>query len=191
MGFSTDKRIILASNSPRRKELMRMAGFEFEVKSKNIPEIHPAGIAPQDIPAYLAGEKARAFLPELNDDDVVVGADTIVILNGTIFEKPVDRADAIRMLSALSGNVHTVITGVCLLSKQKEVVFSDTTLVHFNTLTLPEIEYYVDTCKPYDKAGAYACQEWIGAVAIKRFEGDYFNVVGLPVNRVYNELKNF
>ncbi len=187
----TDRKIILASNSPRRKELMRMAGFEFEVQSKNVEENHPEGARAEDIPVMLATKKARAFLPDLQDNEIVIGADTIVLLNGKIFEKPQDREDAIAMLSALSGNMHTVITGVCILSKKKEVSFSDSTRVYFNNLTPDEISYYVDNFKPYDKAGSYACQEWIGAIAIKKFEGDYFNVVGLPVNRVYNELKSF
>lgn len=189
--FELNKKIILASNSPRRKDIMASAGFKFEVRSKNLPEDHPEGIVPKDIPEHLAQKKAKAFLPELKDDEIVIGADTIVVLNGVIFEKPTDRADAIRMLSELSGNAHEVYTGVCIISKDNEVLFTEKTKVHFNTLTQDEIAYYVDTFQPYDKAGAYACQEWIGAVAIKAFEGDYFNVVGLPINRVYAELKKF
>jgi septum formation protein len=185
------RHIILASNSPRRKELMKMAGFEFEVKSKNVDENHPEGIKAEEIPVHLAAKKAKAFLSEIAEDQVVIGADTIVILNGKIYEKPINREDAVQMLAALSGQMHEVITGVCILSKQKEVVFSDTTKVYFNQLTREEIEFYVDNYKPFDKAGSYACQEWIGAVAINRFEGDYFNVVGLPINRVYQELKKF
>ena len=186
-----DKRIILASKSPRRSELMRMAGFEFEVRSKDVPEIHPEGEKQEDIPLYLATMKASALLTEIGDDDVVIGADTIVLLDGKIYEKPVDREDAVQMISALSGQTHTVITGVCILSKTMEVKFSVATKVTFNVLSQREITYYVDNYKPYDKAGAYACQEWIGAVAINRFDGDYFNVVGLPINRVYQELKKF
>lgn len=189
--FELNKKIILASNSPRRKQIMASAGFKFEVRSMNVPEDHPEGVAAQDIPQFLALKKAKAFLPTLNDNEIVIGADTIVVLNGKIYEKPANRADAIRMLSKLSGNAHTVYTGVCLISKAKEVSFTDKTIVHFNALEQSEIEYYVDTFQPYDKAGAYACQEWIGAVAIKAFEGDYFNVVGLPINRVYAELKKF
>jgi septum formation protein len=183
--------IILASNSPRRKELMTMAGFDFVVKSKNVEENHPAETNIDDIPLHLAQKKARAFADEITDDNVVIGADTIVVLNGKIYEKPNDREHAIEMLSVLSGQTHEVITGVCILSKKKEVSFSEKTKVSFNTLTRAEIDYYVDNYKPYDKAGSYACQEWIGAVAIKRFEGDYFNVVGLPINRVYQELSKF
>ncbi len=183
--------IILASNSPRRKELLTMAGFEFVVKSKNVEENHPDGMKQQDIPVHLAQKKAKALLPEITANDVIIGADTIVLLNGKIYEKPMDREDAINMLTALSGQIHEVITGVCIVSKQKEILFSETTKVYFNELKREEIEFYVDNYKPFDKAGSYACQEWIGAVAIKRFEGDYFNVVGLPINRVYQELKNF
>ena len=185
------KRIILASKSPRRSELMRMAGFEFEVRSKDVPEDHPADTRAEDIPLFLAKKKASALLPELNDDEIVIGADTIVILNGKIYEKPTDREDAIRMISELCGHTHTVVTGVFIASKGKEVGFSEATKVTFNSLSHDEIAYYVDNYKPYDKAGAYACQEWIGAVAIRKFEGDYFNVVGLPINRVYQELKGF
>ncbi len=183
-------RIILASQSPRRLELMKMAGLQFEVKSKNVPENHPEGVSMEEIPVFLARKKAHAFKSELGDGDLVVGADTIVLLNDRIYEKPGDRQHAIDMLSDLSGNKHEVITGVCLLTKDREVSFSDKTAVYFNALTLQQIEYYVDHYKPYDKAGAYACQEWIGAVGIRRFEGDYFNVVGLPINRVYAAIIN-
>lgn len=187
----TKKKIILASKSPRRSELMKMAGFTFEVRSKDVPEIHPANTQPEDVPAYLAKLKASALLPELAEDELLVGADTIVILDGKVYEKPVDREDAIRMISELCGHTHKVVTGVYIADKSKEVVFSETTYVTFNALSSDEIAYYVDSYKPYDKAGAYACQEWIGAVAIRKFEGDYFNVVGLPINRVYEELKGF
>ncbi|MFN8286399.1 MAG: Maf family protein [Chitinophagales bacterium] len=184
-----ERKIILASKSPRRYELMKMAGFNFVVDSKNVEEIHPQGVPVELIPEYLAKEKANAFKAELKENEVVIGADTIVLLNGKIYEKPIDRDDAVAMLMDLSGNKHEVITGVCLLTTKTEVVFSEKTAVFFNPLSRREIEYYVDTYKPFDKAGSYACQEWIGAVGIKRFEGDYFNVVGLPVNRVYAELK--
>jgi septum formation protein len=190
MDFARYK-IILASNSPRRKELMKMAGFEFEVKSKNVEENHPPEKNIDEIPMHLAQKKAKAFLSELGENEIVIGADTIVVLEGKIYEKPNDKPHAIEMLTALSGKTHEVITGVCILSKQKEISFSEKTQVTFNALTREEIEYYVEHYKPYDKAGSYACQEWIGAVAIKRFDGDYFNVVGLPINRVYRELKEF
>jgi septum formation protein len=191
-GMPADSRqLILASKSPRRNELMKMAGFTFEVRSKDVEENHPEGMAQRDIPVHLAQKKAQAFLPELKANEIVIGADTIVLLHNKIYEKPTDRDDAVRMLTALSGQVHEVITGVCILSLQKEILFSETTRVYFSALTQQEIEYYVDTFKPFDKAGSYACQEWIGAVGIRSFEGDYFNVVGLPVNRVYATLKDF
>ena len=170
---------------------MKMAGFTFEVRSKDVPEIHPADTQPEDIPAYLAKLKGTALLAELADDELLVGADTIVILDDKIYEKPIGREGAIKMISELCGHTHKVVTGVYIADKSKEIVFSETTYVTFNALSIEEIAYYVDNYKPYDKAGAYACQEWIGAVAIRKFEGDYFNVVGLPINRVYEELKRF
>lgn len=189
--MNTHRQIILASKSPRRADLLRMADIDFVVASKNTPETHPQGVPPHQIPQYLATQKAMAFLPEIDDHHLVIGADTIVICDGLIFEKPTDAADAQRMLLALSGKTHTVVTGVCILSKHKQIAFSETTEVTFNTITPEEAAYYVSRYQPFDKAGSYACQEWIGAVAIKKFNGDYFNVVGLPVNRVYAELKNF
>lgn len=184
-------KIILASKSPRRADLLAMAGVQFEVKSKDVPEIHPKDVLPDDIPLHLARQKAGAFRAEVGEDELVIGADTVVILGDKIYEKPTDRADAVNMLSALSGKTHRVVTGVCLLSAKEEICFSDTTYVTFNMLSKSEITYYVDKYQPYDKAGSYACQEWIGAVAIQRFEGDYFNVVGLPIHRVYQALKKF
>lgn len=182
-------RIILASKSPRRSELLRMAGINFEVLSKDVEENHPPGVESEQIPLHLAQKKARAFLNDITATDIVIGADTVVLLNGKIYEKPVDRTDAINMLKALSGNTHTVITGVCILNTTNEVSFAVTTRVTFNSLSNEEIEFYVDNFKPFDKAGSYACQEWIGAVGISKFEGDYFNVVGLPVNKVYSALR--
>lgn len=185
------KNIILASQSPRRFELMKMAGLQFEVRTKNVEEIHPEGVGVYDIPLSLAQKKAKALLPEIADNEVIIGADTIVILNGKIYEKPLDEQHAIAMLGELSGQMHEVVTGVCIVSNNKEVTFSETTRVFFNLLSKAQIEYYVKHYRPFDKAGSYACQEWIGAVAINRFEGDYFNVVGLPINRVYRELLQF
>ncbi len=184
-------KIILASASPRRSDLMKMAGFTFEVRVRNTSETHPQEVVIEDIPLHLAERKAMAFFAEIKEDEVVVAADTIVILNEMIFEKPQHREEAMVMLTALSGQTHKVVTGVCLLSRQKKITFRDETKVTFNVLSEKEIAFYVDNYTPYDKAGAYACQEWIGAVAIAKFEGDYFNVVGLPVNKVYQHLKEF
>lgn len=165
-----------------------MAGLSFEVRVKNTSENHPENAEISAIPSILAERKAQAFFKDITDE-IIVAADTVVILNGKIFEKPKDENEAIAMLSALSGNTHQVITGVCLLTKNEKIVFSEKTFVTFNELTKEEIENYVHTAKPFDKAGAYACQESIGAIGIKRFDGDYYNVVGLPINRVYQELK--
>jgi septum formation protein len=170
---------------------MKMAGLEFVVDSKNVSEEHSDDVGLIHIPAYLARKKAHAFLNEINEETIVIGADTVVILEGKVFEKPQNREHAIEMLMQLSGQMHEVVTGVCLLSKKKEITFSETTRVFFNLLKSTEVEYYVDTFKPFDKAGSYACQEWIGAIGIRRFEGDYFNVVGLPINRVYAALRQF
>lgn len=183
------KEIILASNSPRRKELLSLANIPFKVLSKNVVEIHPKGISVYDIPLHLAQKKAKAFSNEITDE-VVIGADTVVILNGKIFEKPTTEKNAINMLLELSGKTHEVVTGVCIFSKEKEANFSCLTKVSFNVLSQNEIAFYVQQFKPFDKAGSYACQEWIGAVGIKSFEGDYFNVVGLPINKVYQVLVN-
>jgi septum formation protein len=170
---------------------MKMAGLEFEVRTKNVEENHPEGVGVYDIPVSLAKKKAKALLSEITDSEVIIGADTVVILNGKIYEKPLDEHHAIAMLGELSGQMHEVVTGVCIISKDKEIAFSETTRVFFNKLSTAQIEYYVKHYRPFDKAGSYACQEWIGAVAINRFEGDYFNVVGLPINRVYRELLQF
>ena len=170
---------------------MKMAGFDFEIKSKHVDENHPTNVNSRKVPIHLAEKKAVAFLAEISDQEIVIGADTMVFVDGRIFEKPLNREDAISMLSTLSGKIHEVVTGVCILSRDKKVVFDETTKVFFNELDRSEIEYYVDKFQPFDKAGSYACQEWIGAIGIRRFEGDYFNVVGLPVNRVYQELKKF
>ncbi len=183
-------KIILASGSPRRKELMAMAGFDFEVRVKNTDETHPLNTLPQDIPALLAERKAMAFYDE-TIDEIIIAADTIVIIGNEILEKPSTMEEAIAMLQKLSGKKHDVVTGVCILTKQKKVVFSEQTAVYFNTLTLDEITFYIDKFKPYDKAGGYACQEWIGAIGIARFEGSYHNVVGLPTAKLYTELKSF
>jgi len=180
--------IILASNSPRRKELLSMANILFEVRSKNIPETHPEGVPLQEIPLHLAKQKAMALQPEITNE-IVIGADTVVLLGNRIFEKPNTPQEAVEMLQMLSGHTHEVVTGVFIFSNEKQVGFSETTRVTFNQLSKEEIEFYVAKYSPFDKAGSYACQEWIGAVGIRSFEGDYFNVVGLPINKVYKVLK--
>ena len=188
----TDYRIILASNSPRRKELLSGIGVNYEFRMlPDIYESYPETVSADEVAGYLAEKKASAYLPELNDDELLITADTVVLLDSIVIGKPSDEADAIRMLQLLSGKTHKVITGVCLTSKKKQVVFSDTAYVTFGELSREEISYYVSNYKPYDKAGAYGVQEWIGYVAVEKIEGSYFNVMGLPIFKVYKELKQF
>lgn len=188
----TDYRIILASNSPRRKELLSGIGVKYEFRMlPDIDESYPETVSADEVAGYLAEKKASAYLPELNNDELLITADTVVLLDSIVIGKPSDEADAIRMLQLLSGKTHKVITGVCLTSKKKQVVFSDTAYVTFGELSREEISYYVSNYKPYDKAGAYGVQEWIGYVAVEKIEGSYFNVMGLPIFKVYKELKQF
>ncbi len=182
---------ILASKSPRRQELLKHLIPNFEIRTKDIEEIYPKDLAAKDVPLFLAELKAKAFFSELTKGEVIISSDTIVCLENTIFGKPKDRDDAIAILRNLSGKVHQVITGVCLLSLEKKLLFSETTHVYFKTLSMEEITYYVDTFQPYDKAGAYAIQEWIGMIGIEKIEGDYFNVVGLPLFQLQKALHNF
>lgn len=182
---------ILASNSPRRKELLAYIIPKFDVKTKDVVEDYPLTLSKKEVAAYLAKLKADAFDEEIHENDILITADTVVILDNEIYGKPKDRNDAIRILRLLSGNVHEVITGVCIKSKLKEVIFSSITKVSFKALSQAEITYYVDTFKPYDKAGAYAIQEWIGFIGIEKIDGDYNNIVGLPVQELYTQLKAF
>lgn len=186
------KKIILASASPRRKELMEGLGLDFIIDTRNtFEEVIPQGFDVNLAPEYLAKGKSHGFHRGLEDDEIIITADTMVLCNGTILGKPADREHARQMLRMLQNNSHTVITGVCIRDCNHEFSFSVTTEVHFNALTDEEIDYYLNNYKPYDKAGAYGVQEWIGYVAIDRIEGSYFNVMGLPVQRLYNELHNF
>ena len=175
--------LILASSSPRRQYLMREAGFQFTVQVPDIDESFPHELPVNFVPKYLAEKKANVFRSQLTNE-IVITSDTIVILDSAILNKPRDRAEAISMLTRLSGQTHTVITAVCLMDKEKMDCFDDHTKVTFKKLTQEEIEFYVDTYKPYDKAGAYAIQEWIGAVAIQKIEGCFYNVMGLPISRI-------
>jgi len=179
--------LLLASGSPRRQYLMKEAGFTFTVEQSGADESFPADMPLEQVARYLAGKKAEVFRLRIRDE-IVVTADTVVILGDKILNKPQDRPEAIQMLTALSGQTHRVMTGVCILSREKEETFDDTTLVTFKSLTPAEITYYVDNYKPYDKAGAYGAQDWIGMVAIERIEGSYFNVMGLPIHKVHQHL---
>ncbi len=185
------KRIVLASKSPRRRELLAGLELEFTVESKDVEEIYPEGMPAEEIPVYLAELKATPYHGELDDNTLVITSDTIVLLNGEVLGKPTDADDAIAMLGKLSGAMHQVITGVCLTSAHKTHSFSTTTNVYFRHLSSEEIAFYVHAYKPFDKAGSYGIQEWIGYAAIERIEGSYFNVMGLPVQRLYQELLAF
>ena len=187
-----NRKIILASKSPRRSFLLQEAGFQFEVKTKSIEETYPDDLPAEQVAAYLAEKKAAAAKDFLQDDDaILLTADSVVLLDDTIFGKPKDKADAQGILSALSGRMHRVITGVCLLSKTKSRTFSGISNVYMETLRPEEIDYYIDHYKPYDKAGAYAIQEWIGLCKISKIEGTYSNIMGLPMDLVYRHLAEF
>ena len=186
-----DFKIILASRSPRRQQLLREMGLKFDVVIKEYEEIYPEDLDGEAIAKYVAHEKAASFKNEISDNEIVIAADTIVWCNGKVLGKPLDYKDAVRILKEISGNTHKVITGVSLLSRSGELTFSESTKVVFEALSEEEISYYINKYKPYDKAGAYGIQEWIGIVACSHIDGSYFNVVGLPVQRLYAELKNF
>ena len=183
--------LILASQSPRRHQMLKELGLDFKIQTKDVEEVYPDDLKGEEIPVYLAKLKAEAFVLDLNEKELVITADTIVCVDDMVLGKPKDREDAVNMLKTLSGRSHQVISGVCLKSKEKEASFSTTTHVHFKELSLEEIDYYIDNYKPFDKAGAYGIQEWIGFVGIDGIEGSYFNVVGLPIQRLYQELNKF
>lgn len=180
---------ILASASPRRKQLLEWAEIDFEIIVAHTEETYPAHLSPEEVSIHIAREKAKAVKEKIGDATTIIAADTIVVLEKEIIGKPRDREDAISILSKLSGQIHQVITGVAIIGKEEEY-FADTTQVEFHTLSQNEIEFYIDKYKPYDKAGAYAIQEWIGVVGIKSINGDFYNVMGLPVSRVVQALKN-
>jgi septum formation protein len=184
-------RIILASRSPRRQELLRELGLKFDVEIKEYAETYPEDLAGEDIAGFVARSKAISFKNQISENDIIITADTIVWCNNKVLGKPMNYEDAIRILMEISGNTHEVITGVCIYSYHKEKTFSVSTKVTFDTLTTEEIIYYVNKYKPFDKAGAYGIQEWIGLAACTNIDGSYFNVVGLPVQRLYKELQDF
>jgi septum formation protein len=185
------QKIILASQSPRRKQLLEWAEIPFDVVVRSTDESYPPGLLTEEIPIHIARQKAIEVKKHLNtaDGTIVLAADTVVVLGTDIIGKPVDREDAVKILIALSGKTHKVITGVVIQHTCGEVAFADVTTVNFHPLTKEQLEFYVDKYKPYDKAGAYAIQEWIGVVGIKSVTGDFYNVMGLPVSRVVQELQ--
>ncbi|HRG82247.1 MAG TPA: Maf family protein [Chitinophagaceae bacterium] len=179
--------IVLASQSPRRKQLLEWAEIPFEIIVKETDEHFPPGLSAEEVAVYIARNKALA-VQEIAGEKTILAADTIVVLGDHIIGKPVHREDAVSMLLALSGEKHRVVTGVVIRKREQEISFADVTEVEFHPVTEQEIEFYVDKYKPYDKAGAYAIQEWIGVVGIKSIQGDFYNVMGLPVSRVVREL---
>jgi len=186
-------RLILASNSPRRKQLLTDLGLPFEVRLREVDEEFPPHLRRAEVAEYLAARKAAAYAPDLAADEVLLTADTIVCLDDDVLNKPADAAEATAMLTRLQGRAHAVYTGVCLLTgaagpSQRQTVFSDCATVHFRALSAAEITYYIARCQPFDKAGAYGAQDWIGLAGITRIEGSYFTVMGLPTHRVWDEL---
>ena len=187
-----DYRIILASNSPRRRELLAGLGLEFEVRVlQGIDESYPATMPALETAEYIAAKKAAAYQSQMADDELIITADTVVIVGDEVLGKPADADEARSMLLKLSGRTHQVVTGVCLTTRQQTVHFSVRTDVTFKTLTDDEITYYIEKYKPYDKAGAYGIQEWIGYIGCTGLHGSYYNVMGLPVQRIYTELQSF
>ena len=182
-------KLILASASPRRQQLMKDAGVTFEGRLKNVEEKYPQELHLENVPEYLSKVKASAFREELKADEVLITADTVVCIHDRILGKPADRKEAISMLQKLSGNRHLVVTGVSVTTRTEQLSFSSRTDVFFKHLSNEEIEFYVDTYKPFDKAGAYGIQEWIGYIGIERIEGSFYNVMGLPIQKLYETLR--
>lgn len=187
-----DFEIILASGSPRRRELLGGLGIDFRVARLNdVDESYPSDMPANEVAEYLSKKKADAYRQSLTDRQLIITADTVVITDGEILGKPIDAADAKRMLKALSGAVHQVVTGVTVMTTAKTVSFSATTNVRFAPLSDEEIDYYISHYRPFDKAGAYGIQEWIGYIAVEGIEGSYFNVMGLPIQKLYTVLKSW
>jgi septum formation protein len=188
----TNHKIILASNSSRRKELLKGLDIDFEVRViPDIDESYPEATPPVEIPCFIARKKAEAYRLSISPGELIITADTVVVLDHQIIEKPADKEGAIRMIKRLSGRKHQVITAVVLMTIDKRREFSVTSTVDFTQLTDDEIVYYVDKYKPFDKAGAYGIQEWIGYIGVRGIEGSFYNVMGLPVQRLYRELNKF
>ncbi|MEM1319786.1 MAG: Maf family nucleotide pyrophosphatase [Bacteroidota bacterium] len=185
------KKLILASKSPRRSQLLTEAGIPFTIRTQDVEESFPSDLAPEKVSTFLAEKKAAAMEGQIGEGEIILTADSVVILDQTIFNKPENYEDAFRMLRELSGKMHRVITGVCLMSEDKKQTFAGSSKVYFDDLSDAEIEYYINNFQPYDKAGAYAIQEWIGWCKIKHIEGSYSNIMGLPVRLVYEALKHF
>lgn len=189
---NSSTKILLASGSPRRRELLAMIAPDFAVApGRDVDESYPSDIPAEKVAEYLSKVKANAYIDLLADDEIIITADTVVIIDGRILGKPAGRDDAVAMLRSLSGRRHKVVTGVTVTARDRSISFDETTVVEFAPLSDDEIDAYVDTFRPYDKAGAYGIQEWIGAVGIKGIQGCYYNVMGLPVHTLYHRLKEF
>ncbi len=188
----TNYKVLLASNSPRRKELLQGIDIDFEIKVlPDIDESYPATLPVEEVAEFIAEKKASSYTNNLKEDELLITADSVVILDGAIFGKPNNKEEANAMLTALSGKAHRVISGVCLATLEKQVSFSVTSEVLFSELSNEEIEYYINRYSPFDKAGSYGIQEWIGYIGVEHLSGSYFNIMGLPIQRLYRELKNF
>ena len=184
-----DKKIILGSASPRRQELLRSLGIDFEIRISNTDENYPLHLSPEKVTEFLVAVKSENLSATIKANEILITADTIVVKGDRVLNKPKDRLEAQEMLQFLSGDKHKVITSVCLASKNKQKVFTSETEVHFKVLSIEEIDYYIKEYQPFDKAGAYGIQEWMGYVGIRKMNGDFFNVMGLPLHLIYRELK--
>lgn len=187
----TKYNIVLGSNSPRRKDILTQMGFDFKVITSDKEEIFPANLREKEVSEFLSIQKADYLKENLQDNDLLITADTIVVCDNIILNKPKDNLEATEMLFSLSGRTHRVITSVCLQSVKKRNVFSEETLVTFSTLTEEIISFYIETSQPFDKAGSYGIQDWIGLISIDKIEGSYPNVVGLPSSKLYQKIRNF
>ena len=186
-----NKKIILGSASPRRQELLKSLGIDFEIRVSDLKEKYPKNLKEKEISEFLATQKSEYLSKTLKGEEILITADTIVVKGDRVLNKPKDKLEAKEMLEYLSGDEHLVITSVCLRDQQNQVVFSSVTKVFFKSLSAAEIDFYVKEYKPFDKAGAYGIQEWIGLVGIEKIEGSYFNVVGLPISKLYQNLIQF
>ena len=191
MKWLPDYNYILASKSPRRQELLHSLGVNFQVLKSDVDETYPENLTKEEIPVFLAELKSKSLIKNLKENDLLITADTIVWLNGEVIGKPENKEEAVRTLQKLSAHEHQVISGVCLTSINKQKSFFSISNVQFKSLSLPEIEYYVSEYKPFDKAGGYGIQEWIGYIGITHIEGSFYNVMGLPVQQLYTEIQNF